>query len=222
MPNLTIASIFPMELTEERPKYRGLPYILAAAPKGSVSYLIVTDETQEVHVPLTEKTMPRTVPARDIVNDLVRCWTTNGRFMNPDCHPGIVIIAGDVATPEEILEMERVQVPYFRAEVDWADGMHRDKKTQGINPGARVACQWLGLEKEWLHPTAVTTCPYCGKPIPQNVPVCHLCGNIVNPKQYAELKRQADEVMAAVMEPTVAPLVPPPLEPPRTKAMGLR
>ena len=164
--------------------------------------------------------MPRTVPAQDIANDLIKCWTLNGRFMNPECHPGVMLIAGETATPEEIRAMEAVQRNYFTKEVDWADVMHRDKKTQGINQGARVACEWLGYEKEWLHPTAITNCPFCGKAIPQNVPVCHLCGHIVNPAQYAALKRKEAEALAD-LEPS-AQALPPPLEPPRSKAMGLR
>lgn len=225
MPKVTIASISPLERVEERPKYRGLPYVLAAAPKGSVVYLAVEDEIQHVRVPLTDnKTMPRTVAAVDIANDLIRCWTTNGRFMNPQCHPGIWICAGDAATPEEIRSAEEVQTAYFNKEVEWADGMHQNKKTQGINEGARIAARWLLLEREWLHTmtaNSIVTCPYCGKSIPANVPVCNVCSNIVNPAQYAELKRKEAEVLAG-NTPPFAPPIPPPLEPPRTKAMGLR
>mgnify|MGYP001558679359 CR=1 FL=1 len=212
MPKVTIASIYPLERIEERPKYRGLPYVLPAAPKGSVSYLGVEDEIQQVRVPLTESTtIPQTVYARDIANDLLRCWTTNGRFMNPQCHPGIWICAGDVATPEEVQSAMEVQTAYFHQEVDWADGMHRDKKTQGINPGARMAATWLGLEKEWLHPTAVATCQFCGKPIPKNVPVCHQCGNVVNAVLFAELKRRGEAEVAEAMKNAQSPLAPPPL-----------
>jgi hypothetical protein len=175
--------------------------------------------------------MPRTVAARDIANDLVRCWTTNGRFMNPSCHPGIWICVGEEASPEEIRSAEEIQTAYFNKEVEWADGMHQNKKTQGINDGPRMAARWLLLEREWLHTmtaNSIVTCPYCGKSIPANVPVCNVCSNIVNAKQYAELKKRDAEAMEATMGPPPtqlpipSPLNPPPQEPARSKAMGLR
>ena len=215
MPKVTIASIYPVERVEERPKYRGLPYVLVAAPKGEVTYLGIEDEIQYVRVPLTDNsTMPRTVSARDIANDLVRCWTTNGRFMDPNSHPGIWICAGDVATPEEIRVAEEIQAAYFGKEVEWADGMHRDKKTVGINKGPRVAARWLMLDREWLNEmtaNSIVSCRYCGKSISAMAVVCPVCANIVDPARFAALKA-ADEVAmrTAPIVSTGPPAMPPP------------
>jgi hypothetical protein len=236
MPTVTIASIYPIERVAERPKYRGLPYVIPAAPKGEVVYLTVDDEVQQLKIPLSDMTVPQTVFANDIANCLVSGWTGNGPLMAPGQQPGITVIAGTAATPEEKLAMEEAQTQYFMRWVEWADGMERDKKASGITALARVACRWLLLEREWLREItagSIIPCRFCGKSISVGAVVCPICANIVDPKRYAALKAANDEMakplsavapvaQQQILAPEHATALPPPLEPGRTKAMGMR
>lgn len=149
---------------------KGRSFMLAPGKRSQPSYLKVWDsqqwttDTASLHGYQQGMPKPADIPypvaVETVVGDLLKVWrpyfSTIGKdtkgfksqlARKPDV--GIMVIAGDVATPEEIAELDRLEVAHCRSMVEEADRFHRSG--DGVILDYHRKClEWLGSERrDW-------------------------------------------------------------------------
>jgi hypothetical protein len=184
-------------------------YDLPAALPGEVSYLPISDAGQAEYAGYG-KTTKITIPADQIAADLVQCFTNNfpGIFDSSKASPGIMVIAGDVATPEELAVMKAKQTEFARLTVLEADKFSGQQRFDKITHRHHALAEWLGVKgrpwQESLDKTTIQTCPFCGAKAAAFASKCPTCREVINPERYAQQKAYVDagrmqELSAGVM-----------------------
>lgn len=188
---LTIASVFPIKCVETRPFGRTMAggitkYELEAAEKGKWTTCTVWDAWERkmsdqgsVGSPMFE---PSPVSAQSIVNDLLTHWVEKRMGTAQGHRPGIMLIAADEPTAEELAYMHGRQKPYLDGLVHEANGFAAAHKWKDINELHRMAARVLGIDaanakwvadlgsqQEWKE------CVYCVEKIPAKASVCRVC-----------------------------------------------
>lgn len=139
---------------------------LAAGKMSAPSYLPVYDSQQNTTdtsalmdyragMPWPEM-IPKPVRVESVVIDLLAkwqpFWTSDGKQIAMKPYVGIIEIAGDVATAEEIKRMDSMEQSHCRSLVEEADRFHRNGKGT-ISDYHREALTWLGSERrDWFAP----------------------------------------------------------------------
>lgn len=142
-------------------------FYLAPGSMGKPAYRKVWDsqqwcqDTAALHAMQAGMDRPEDIPhpvaVTGIVTDLLTKWQPFWSVMRignlpqlgrkPDV--GIIAIAGDIATPEEIHQMDSLEAAHCRSMVEEADRFHRNGSGE-ISDYHRDCLKWLGSEKrDW-------------------------------------------------------------------------
>ena len=233
----TIASIYPLEQTAERPLYQGF-YHLPAVKKGEPPFLLpVNDKVQiERELYIAGHGEKRTsVPGEEIAPDILREWTTGAPGMSPFCGPGIWMVRDEVvedgarraATEQEKARMfaedheaaKQRQAAWLEYQIVEGDRLGDDPKTRkAVTPLMKLSARYMGRERKWLEEmrdSDVRACPFCTKHIPAGAIKCPECGEIVDFEAYARLQAKKQSAIDAAARGVVQPPVAKPGQPAR-------
>ncbi len=140
--------------------------------------LKVYDTIQMVYDPVNERDKPEVIPVHLIIDDLIRMWTS-GILSRGEYGPGIMSIAGDEPTVEELAAINGRQSAYFTELVNLADGHFMKGDVKNITELHRAAATWLNLpDKPWMKnvdSVIQKDCPACGEKVRMNATVCKHC-----------------------------------------------
>lgn len=198
---LTIASIWPISLKAYRPGY--LPvntWELAPVRRGDKpSTVEVGDCFQITREPVTYRQKRETIQAMELAPDLVNEWT-NMAWCTEDERPGIWVCAGPSPTTDEIAIYARKQHNLMAKLVETGDTKFADQNDRGrtIVPLMKLAAQYLGLERPWLHElrdAETKRCVWCTEFIPGAAVICPKCSNVVDAARYKAMQDQMSEVL---------------------------
>ena len=119
------------------------------------------------------------VDAQSVCNDFVSVYSGGLLGADKGLRPGILAIAGEEPTPEELAQVRAMQTAFFQylhddAVAKWADG-----KTVEITSLHRAACKWLGrMDHEFMKKAeqrSMKECPACSESMPYNANRCRSC-----------------------------------------------
>ena len=104
---------------------------------------------------------------------------------------GMFVPEGDEPTKQELLAALKRLEDFYRKHVDAAEASwSRNRDPRRINPVARIAGEYFGLNKEWLYDQGgQTVCPACKKSVPETAARCTnpVCGAILDWEKAYEL-----------------------------------
>jgi hypothetical protein len=206
MATVYIASICPIKQKYEHPQVG--TFLFPAVARGEKPFIVeVKDKTYGDDMIGTGGMQRRlTEFGESIAADIIRILTTSAPGMDDDARPGIWIIgATPNYTPEQLAENTRVQANWLNGRILEVDSWDAQRRAKGIPMGAKLACDYLGVEREWgqLAPSTLTTCPSCRKSVRSGAMKCEHCAEIIDIEAYA--KRQG-EIAAAVAKHAHAPV----------------
>jgi hypothetical protein len=133
-----------------------------------------------------KRTLDVHITAREVAQDLCREINSDG---GDDSFFGVVVVAGDAPTDEELSDARERLAAFYRRVVMAADReWERSHSYLFINDVERRAARHLGVDKEWHYqPRETVECPGCGEKIKPNVAVCKTCGAILDHAKAAKL-----------------------------------
>lgn len=141
--------------------------------------------------------------AEDLADDLVTTWRDNRQFLEQG-RPGIMKIAGDTPTAEELATMHQWQDAWCEAHYIEAEDLNAKGAKAGITKLHRACAIHIGREAaEWVHNVASASlmpCPLCTARIDSTSIVCRECGNIVDFDRYLNHQQRMAEYEAKVAE----------------------
>lgn len=213
MSSCTIVSVIPWNLNEEKPGQFPPTYVIAGArKKGEIGITHVNDGYYVELIPNIDEYKQREIPilasniTRGIVEDFIRAQlattfdTFDTELGKAQALPGIFGVENDYdvagirkSFPGKLLQAELNQTVWFGrlvtiADDDWAR-YHRHNVISDIQ---RVACKWLGLEREWnfnpLEKKENTLCKGCMSAVHPNAVICAVCKTVLDEARYAKLK----------------------------------
>jgi ribosomal protein L40E len=237
-----IASIWPRRLTAERPLYSG-NFTIPPVNKGAdPEVLVINHHVQWEQEPVTHRKRPETIISWQIAQDLVGQWAANGLMMSDAAGPGIWILQlpdgryPNPNNPAEIKMALEYQTPaqrerqgrYFGMLIEAADVKAADENLRkGITPEEKMAAQYMGYDKFWLHDIRhgdMKACQFCSKSNPSSATKCQFCGEIIDPSGYALAEamrnKELDDARKAFVDEAKGKAIPPPLQP--TQGKGAR
>jgi hypothetical protein len=208
MATIYIASICPIAQKYEHPQVG--TFLFPAVKRGEKPHIVeVKDKTYGEGMIGTGGMQRRiTELGENIAADIIRILTTSAPGMSDDARPGIWIIG---STPDyteaQMAENTRLQANWLNWQILNIDSWDDKRKAKGIPMGAKVACDYLGVEREWgqLAPSMLSVCPSCRKSVRSGAMKCEHCAEIIDIEAYAA--RQAT-IAAAVAKHAPTPEVP--------------
>lgn len=178
-PGTVIASIFPSDLSAERPFNGRTIYRLAGVTsQTSVNTIRIENGLERVYVGNGNySTQP--VFSDDIARDLVAEWSTGYVGQEGGVGPGVWICESGVPSQEEIADARARQTAFFEQLVNAANKHHATNNPGEINELHRKAARWLGYENvPWLEAMTQKTlkeCPSCFSKVDSRAVVCPVC-----------------------------------------------
>lgn len=194
MPNVTICSVYPLDLISEplpRAGHGAWRYRIAAGSVEKPSYLqinmtsdMVINQAAPPDQPIEH--MMGFIPAAVEAAELVKFWAGN-HPMNRFGKIGVGVISGSVATKEELAALEKGQVSFWKAIINQADQNWQSgdpKKIAKIGPEARHAFEFLKLDPKlhrWYSNTTQVNleCPWCSSSVLNTAIFCTSCRNSI-------------------------------------------
>lgn len=152
------------------PCEEGTGYVLINV---SETYTITRDWTQD-----NEVQVPHPISAKALANDMRQCWATAGYLMSGEVGPGIMLIAGDEPTQEEIDKVTANQRIYFERLVVDAKAKEAQGNRKDITDAHRMAGRWFGMDEEWIPRMTerkMKDCRACGEKILAKALRCKHC-----------------------------------------------
>jgi hypothetical protein len=217
----TIASVYPIQCTAERDYGETqaggrFKFALEAAPKDGYTTITLHDMWQAQHDFEGRSSSGRQtmkaffVDVDSLAKDLYNQWAIQRIGTGTGFRPGIMIIAGQEPTAEELAMMRGQQRGYF--EGLWHEGvaLAAAHKWKHITDTHREAAKWLGLDAPWVANIGQSNdwkkCVACREKIDIEATVCKVCKE--RQPGYEEVSAPA-----APEKKSKSPL-PPPIPPP--------
>lgn len=210
MSKSTVISTVPLRLEEPKPGLIPNIYEIEPAPKGGFSSVVVNDGFQLVLMPLSdEKAPPIKIPvlseqiAKSIIDDYVSasiCIDFTPREDGAVAIPGLFWLPNEVS-PAEIKAKHQAAVilatrntrawlekVIVASDIEWAQ-THSPKSITEI---AKLACDFLGVIREWNFSTAQvpTLCWACKTAVNPDAMICLSCKAVINKDAYEKAKGQ--------------------------------
>lgn len=204
---VTVVSTLPIEINESKPGLIPGTFVIPPCKKDDFSLLVI-DDCQTVHLN-PNPDMPNMIipePAERVAKAIVRDYRdsamgTSSRQESDGSVgiPGLFYVVGNVNKSDiltkhkDLLEQARKNTQTWfknlvaQADDDWV----KTKQRRMITDLARVACNNLGLEREWNYDSLSNqsmTCPWCRSAINPESIKCANCLEIVNQAAYDKLK----------------------------------
>lgn len=153
-----------------------------------------------------ERYKPNPVNAVDVARDLVSKWAGGTLKGDGGSRPGLMVIAGEEPTVDEVVSIRQMQTSYFRTLVNDGHTLFSKGQVKDISDLHRSAARWLGANNlPWLpkiEQTLVKKCVACGNEIRQEALRCEHCSADL-PDFYAKYGIEPDPLT----DPTVAALM---------------
>jgi hypothetical protein len=124
------------------------------------------------------------VPCEDIVQDLLRFWAGNMVGIPAGASPGIIAIAEELPSEEELTRMLIMQTAFAEFQFQTGERLAIERDWKGITQTMRDMADWLERPRPWANPELASKkveCPACRQPIPGDAYVCHHCRYQVHP-----------------------------------------
>ncbi len=163
-----------------------------------------------------EVQIARPIEALTVARELYRAWGLDVVEGNGGMGPGLLVIAGDKPTADELASVRRRQSEYFRKLIDSASMMFAKGEVKNISDLHRAGARWMGANNlPWvlkLEQVEMKSCKACGETIRTQALVCKEC-NTNLPKFYESLNilpdPLEDPVVFAFMDKSTAKPVTP-------------
>jgi ribosomal protein L40E len=190
--------------------------VLPAGSLEAPAYLVVTATGDRCQDNTTEPSiaLDRPVGVDAVVEDLISAFATSQRGTNSAIGPGVMAIAGDRATPDELASMQARQEMYFRNLITEADRLDAEGNGAHITGTHRLAAKSMGTEdRKWFKEVAhrpMKTCLACDGRIPYGAKKCALCNTdlLAWGKEHG-VTREQDEVVWEALNPGKSVVKPP-------------
>lgn len=201
MSQYSIVSLYPAVIKERKRSIYPSEFLLPAAPRGGVSVTLLDDLYTRKIYQMDGKSLTVDVKLKEVAEAVCNDFLNSLILVSVGCKPGLFCMEGTYKADEvmdkfsaEVKKQAGYQRAWFerlvnRADDDWKQsGLH--KNITGLQ---RMACDQLGLNKEWnidLSTQVTVRCPFCTLIIPQSAVVCHHCRQVVDPVRHAAMTKQ--------------------------------
>lgn len=195
---ITLVSLLPRELSEEKvtliPRFYGVP----AAKNGELGILHIGDASfwQMLEA---ERGGPiqQIVKAEDVAKSIIMDFNNAQlEYRFEQAQPGLFFVEGKfdsdeikVKFPELVTKYKVLQENWFKALVDLANSeFSRTRQIRVVSDLQRMAAIALGMKPEWLidHQIRTLTCPLCMTNLSPGAAICHVCKAIIDPAKVAK------------------------------------
>ncbi len=133
--------------------------------------------------------IPKQVLALDVARELRRAWGLDVVEGNGGMGPGLMVIAGDTPTANELAAVRLRQTQYARTLINSASTMFAKGEVKNISDLHRSMATWMGVNNlPWIvkmEQVEMKSCVACGETIRSKALKCKECGAEL-PKFYAE------------------------------------
>jgi len=196
--NVTVVSVFPFPINEDKPGIVPRFYHIDAAKDDDIETLVIGPGTMYIDLIDRSEKLKVDISPAVIAQSLLRDFLVAQYLYDEDAHPGLLAISGDMSPVEikkkfagEIETSRRKQNNWFRklilqADDDWA----KYRQHRMISELQRIAAKILKVEREWLvNVVPPKSCPACGSSLPNpNVVVCFNCGYVLDETRAKNFK----------------------------------
>jgi len=188
---MTIASVYPIECKAIRDygftRDGGMTeFVLPAAKKGEYTTLKICDMFQRIQDIDAMTASGRNankeffVEVSTLAADLHTHWAVQRMGTGNGFRPGIMIIAGDEPTAEELASMNAIQKGYFEGLFLEGQAYAEKHDFKQINEIHRAAAVWLGLDAKWVanigeQHVGWKECTACFEKINALATICKVC-----------------------------------------------
>lgn len=196
--SITIASISPMRHDINR-SY-GTFLLRGCSPGEEYTTLNITDQVDYKKLVLDDlktELLPVTIPAQQVVDDLIRAERVCFEPGNEAEHEGIFQCAGDQPTKAELSAARAARRAFLVRSVQHGDGVFSrlgPRAVEQIPDFCKRAVTELGERREWVfqEPPAKVQCPGCGERLlllddGSKPALCGKCGAILDREKYVLL-----------------------------------
>ncbi len=207
----SICSIYPAPFRKQV-RHNGITvYSMPGAPRGSYSTLRVYDTQEWCSRPDPtdgrQHWLPMPIPAQIVAEDLVNSWAGDTLGKRSGYSPGVMIIAGDKPTPEELAMLRKQQSALFHWYITDAMGKYLRGQANEITDVHRLAAKEMldkGADRLPWYPTMdfadVKSCIVCAKQIESKALKCGFCStNLVDWYLQYGLDVEEDPAVAAFL-----------------------
>lgn len=181
----TILSIFPKEQFLEL-KHQGITrYVLPAASKDNPVTLKVNDTFAWNRNWGVDEVVffQQPVSAQVVAENLVHVWAASMVGSKQGFGPGIMIIAGDTPTEEELETVRNRQEEFFNFLINTADDYEQKGERHMITDVHRKAAEWMGVQgRSWakaMREKRYIPCPECQEDILEGARKCKHCQSVL-------------------------------------------
>lgn len=165
--------------------------------------LLIVGTTYENQQNGSQQSFRTPIYPEHLADDLVNEWRDQRRFVEVG-RPGIMVIAGEKPTSEELAQMHTWQDQWCEAHYSEAEDMFANGARAGITKLHRDCAKHLGRESaEWVYnqaPTSLISCPLCTAKIDSASIVCRECKNVVDFEKFVQHQAKQTEYEAKVAE----------------------
>lgn len=187
---VTIVSVVPLEINEQKPGVFPKTYHIPAAVRGDFNILHIEDafysrsigDGEYVTIPMKTDQL-----ARSICDD----YAFSHIGVDHESRPGIFFVPGKLNKDDirktyghELKSAEQMQSNWFKRLVELADSdWARIQDPRIITNLQKTAAKYLRLEKEWNKETDLTLrrfCPACQSEVALKAVICKVCGCVID------------------------------------------
>jgi hypothetical protein len=229
----TICSVYFDKLKTSRPYRTGknggyrTSYEMLACGPDEYKLLVVEDAEELIYVG-EKRNLPTPVYADmidgipGIAHDIAGKWQSTG-IAEGVGGPGVMVIAGDTPTEEELASLRSRQAMWCRALIDQAEADWSSKNFHRVGPLHRKAARWMGeLNYEWVRKEnapriSLKPCRFCRTEVDSTALICPACGHITDKEAYMREMAEYEKAGVPVKPETAAKPLPPPLKNPQNR-----
>ena len=195
----TVVSVFPLEVRERKPGLYPGDFTIPAAKKGDFEILVIGPSSFPVYLDEYRGSLRVPTSAQEVARSIVDDYRPTHLGFKDNNGPGIFWVEGEhtkdqvkAKFADKIKEAEQSQLYWFRELIKISDDLWAmTHKHMAISDLARIACGYLGLEREWQIRAdfdSLSVCPACGSEVIKGVAVCQKCRCILDEEKYKKLK----------------------------------
>jgi hypothetical protein len=123
--------------------------------------------------------IPHPITCQLVAKDLCTAWGSDSIQADAGAGPGIMVIAGDEPTPEELFQVRTKQSTYFRRLINNAHTLFSQGNLKDISDLHRHGAKWMGANNlPWLpklEQVEMKPCVGCGNEIRKQALRCEKC-----------------------------------------------
>ena len=199
---VTLVSFFPVEVSESKPGLIPGFFRIDAAVDGKPQLLYLGECMHYVYLDEDRGHLTVFSPAHKVAESIVEDYKRALLCTSLGVHPALWwehgILTSDVilsVLADKVQEQLQAQKQWYKALVEDADdGWAKSHQHAMVSDLARLACNDLGLERDWniiiseeVKPTTIV-CPACKSTVFQGAVVCPQCHCVLDAEGYSKLQ----------------------------------